>query len=57
MITKKDVCFDIKKERIIGILDSQLNHANTWIRRDGINNALKLKKIARNNFLLKIYAT
>ena len=53
MIMKKHMCFDIKKQRTLGILDTEFNQNNKRIGFDGINNATILNKIAREQFALK----
>ena len=53
MIMKKHMCFDIKKQRTIGILDTEFNQCNKRIGRDAMNHALKQKKIAKEQFAIK----
>ena len=50
---KKHMCFDIKKQRTIGILDTEFNQCNKRIGRDAMNHALKQKKIAKEQFAIK----
>ena len=53
MIMKKHMCFDIKKQRTLGILDTEFNQNNKRIGQDGIKNATKLNKIAKEQFAIK----
>ena len=53
MIMKKAMCYDINKQRTLGILDTEFNQNNKRIGRDGMNNALRLKKIAKEQFAIK----
>ena len=53
MIMKKHMCFDIKKQRTLGILDTEFNQNNKRIGHDGMLNATKLKKIAKEQFAIK----
>ena len=53
MIMKKHMCFDIKKQRTLGILDTEFNQNNKRIGHDGIYNATILNKIAKEQFALK----
>ena len=53
MIMKKHMCFDIKKQRTLGILDTEFNQCNKRIGRDGMNLALQQNKIAKEQFAVK----
>ena len=53
MIMKKHMCFDIKNQRTLGILDTEFNQSNKRIGRDGMNHALIQKKIAKEQFAIK----
>ena len=53
MIMKKALCYDAKKQRKIGILDSEFNQNNKRMGRDAINNARQLNKIAPEQFAKK----
>ena len=53
MIMKKHSCFDIAKQRTLGILDTEFNQSNKRIGRDGMENALALKKVAKEQFAIK----
>ena len=53
MIMKKLFCYDIDKQRTIGILDTEFNHNNKAIGKDGMNNALDLGAIAPEQFAIK----
>ena len=50
MIMNKSMCFDLKKQRTLGILDSEFNQNNTRIGKDSIDNAFQLKKISQEQF-------
>ena len=39
--------YDMKRQRTLGILDTELNQNNKRIGRGGMNNGLKLNKIAQ----------
>ena len=53
MIMKKSMCYDINKQRTLGILDTEFNQNNKRVGRDGMNNALKLNKIAKEQYAIK----
>ena len=53
MIMKKHMCFDIRKQRTLGILDTEFNQNNKRIGCDGMNNAMSLNKVAKEQFALK----
>ena len=53
MIMKKHMCFDIRKQRTLGILDTEFNQNNKRIGRDGMNNRMSLNKVAKEQFALK----
>ena len=53
MIMKKHLCFDVRKQRTLGILDTEFNQNNKRIGHDGMINATKLNKIAKEQFALK----
>ena len=47
MIMKKPGCHDLKKQRTVGILNTEFNQNNKRIGRGGMLNASKLGKIAK----------
>ena len=53
MIMKKPNNFDVKKQRTLGILDTELNQSNKRIGHAGMNNALKLNTVASEQFAIK----
>ena len=53
MIMKKEMCFDIKKQRTIGILDTEFNQANKLIGREAMIQAIDQGKIADEQFAIK----
>jgi len=53
MIMKKPSCYELKKQRTLGILDTEFNQNNKRIGRDGMLNASKLGKIAKEQFAVK----
>ena len=53
MIMKKQQCFDIRKQRTLGILDTEFNQNNKRIGHEGMKNALELNKIAKEQFAIK----
>ena len=53
MIMKKHQCFDIRKQRTLGILDTEYNQNNKRIGYEGMKNATDLNKIAREQFAIK----
>ena len=53
MIMKKQQCFDIRKQRTLGILDTEYNQNNKRIGHEGMKNATELNKIAREQFAIK----
>ena len=50
MVLKKAQVFDIKKQRIIGILETEYNHSNRTLGREGMSKALELNTIAPEHF-------
>ena len=50
MILKKADIYNIEKQRTIGILETEFNHSNRALGRDAMNLALKLDKIAPEQF-------
>ena len=54
MIMKKAHCYDIKKQRTLGILDTEFNQSNKKIGKEGMDNAIKLGKLAPEQFSVKI---
>ena len=50
---EKSLCYDIKNQRILGILDTAFNQNIKSFKRDGMNNTLELKKIAKEQFTIK----
>jgi len=53
MIMKKPGCYELTKQRTLGILDTEFNQNNKRIGRDGMNNATKLGKIAKEQYAVK----
>ena len=53
MIMKKSGCYALTKQRTLGILDTEFNQSNKRIGRDGMNNAIKLNLIAKEQFAIK----
>ena len=53
MIMKKSQCYDIKKQRTLGILDTEFNQSNKNIGKEGMYNAIKLGKLAPEQFAVK----
>ena len=53
MIMKKSHCYELKKQRTIGILDTEYNHNNKKIGKRGMDNAISLKKVAAEQFAVK----
>ena len=53
MIMKKSQCYDVEKQRTIGILDTEYNQSNKKIGYDAMNHALSLQKIAPEQFAVK----
>ena len=53
MIMKKSNCFDIKKQRTLGILDTEFNQSNKKIGKEGMDNAIILGKLAPEQFAVK----
>ena len=53
MIMKKHMNFDIKKQRTLGILDTEFNQNNKRIGNEGMRNATKLNKVAKEQFAIK----
>ena len=50
MILKKSQTFDLKSQRILGILDTEFNNNNGYIARETTNNGLHLRTIADEQF-------
>ena len=50
MVLKKAQVFDINKQRIIGILETEYNHSNRTLGREGMSKALELDAIAPEQF-------
>ena len=48
------MCFDIEKQRMLGILDAEYNQCNKRIGCDCMNHALEQKKIAEEQFAIQI---
>ena len=53
MIMKKALNFDVKKQRTIGILDTEFNQNNKRMGRDAANNSRLLNKTAPEQFSTK----
>ena len=53
MIMKKTHCYELNKQRTIGILDTEYNQNNKKIGRRGMSNALSLDKVAVEQFAVK----
>ena len=53
MIMKKIACFDISKQRTIGILDTEFNQSNKRLGKDAMNQALAYNKVAHEQFAIK----
>ena len=52
-IMKKTSCFDVGKQRTIGILDTEFNQSNKRLGRDAMTFALRDKSIAAEQFAIK----
>ena len=50
---EKHMCFDIRKQRTLGILDTEFNQNHKRIVRDGMNNAMSLNKVSKELFAFK----
>ena len=50
MIMKKAQCYEVSKLRTIGILDTEYNQMNKRVGHEGMNNAFKLKRVAKEQF-------
>ena len=53
MIMKKSQCFELEKQRTIGILDTEFNQTNKKIGKTAMDNALSLNKVAPEQFAVK----
>ena len=53
MIMKMSQCFDIEKQRTLDILDTEFNQSNKMIGKEGMDNAIKLGKLAPEQFAVK----
>ena len=53
MIMKKQMCYDINKQRTIGILDTEFNQANKLVGQDAMNLAIDNGYIAEEQFAKK----
>ena len=49
----KKICFEAKKQRTLGILDTEFNQYNKIIGKDATGNALFLNKVALEQFAVK----
>ena len=47
---KQEFWFDLIKHRTIGVLDTELNQMNKRVGKVGMENAFKLKKVAKEQF-------
>ena len=47
---KKSLCHDLHKQRTIGILDTEFNQNNKIVGKVAMDNALKLNKVANEQF-------
>ena len=50
---EKSHCYELKKQRTIGILDTEYNQNNKKIGKRGIDNAISLNKVATEQFAIK----
>ena len=53
MIMKKSMCYDVQKQRTIGILDTEFNQNNKKMGKTGMDNAISLGKVAAEQFAVK----
>ena len=53
MIMKKSFCYDVTKQRTIGILDTEFNQSNKIIGKDAMTNGFKMGAIATEQFAVK----
>ena len=53
MIMKKKACYDVNKQRTIGILDTEFNQSNKRTGKDAMNLAIENKIIANEQFAVK----
>ena len=47
---EKILCYDMKEQMTLGILDTEFNQNNKSVRISGMNNALKFKKMRKSSF-------